>query len=118
MSLSCWWVTSIRTEARTTSLPEGLPAELLSNNAQWLDGPDGVSFVGPVWDGDYIELDFQFGQDQDNPEPISVIARWQLDDGQALAVGEIVENPTTCRLALDPPRTGEITLFVEPYNAV
>lgn len=117
MSLSCWWVTRIKTAARTTSLPEGLPAELLSNEAQWLDGPEGVSFVGPVWDGDYIELDFHFGNDQ-LAEPISVIARWQLEDGQALAVGEIVENPSTCRLSLNPPRAGQITLFVEPYNAV
>lgn len=120
MSLSHWWVTRIETPVHCSQIPDGLSAELLSNESQWHDGTDGPSFCGPVFEGESIELDFRprGSVAGELAKPLSVIARWQLEDGRAVAVGSIVDGATTCRLALDPPEPGKITLFVEPYHAV
>jgi hypothetical protein len=81
MGIEHWRVAQVRTPFHPPYvLDGGLPAELLTHDAQWLESTDPdtgektVTFVGPVFEGTEIELELECSE---GAPPLALVARFE-----------------------------------------
>jgi hypothetical protein len=147
MGIEHWRVTQVRTPDHPPyMLHGGLPAEMLTYDAQWVEGIDPDtgekthSFVGPVFEGTEIELELQatgpeagllgvvaqyerfVPSDDPAPEPVSVLVAGSCfprpGTVERFVVGGIARESGPFRLIpSDPQWHARICITLSPVEA-